>query len=91
MIEIVKITSVRSLGDYRLQICFSDGTSGVRDFADIVAEPGPMLLPLRSPTFFARVFVSMGVLAWPNGYELDSIQLQAEMKAASNLAHQAAE
>jgi Protein of unknown function (DUF2442) len=91
MIEIVKVTAVRSLGDYRLEIWFSDGTSGIRDFSDIIGESGPMLLPLRDPTYFSRVFISMGVLSWPNGYDMDAIQLHAEMKATGNLAHQAAE
>ena len=91
MIDIVKVTAVRSLGEYRLQIWFSDETSGIRNFSDIVDESGPMLMPLRDPTFFARVFVSMGVLSWPNGYDMDAIQLHAEMKAAGKLAHQAAE
>ena len=91
MIQIVKVTAVRPLGDFRLQVWFSDGTSGICDFAAIVAESGPMVIPLRDPAFFARVFISMGVLSWPNGYDVDAIQLHAEMKAAGKLAQQAAE
>jgi hypothetical protein len=33
----------------------------------------------------------MGVLAWPNGFDIDSIQLHREMKAAGELRRDTAE
>jgi len=80
MIEIVHMVKVEKLGGYRLRVRFSDGTEGERDFADIVAEGGEMVEPLRNPIFFARVFLEGGVLAWPNGFDLDSVALHQEMK-----------
>ena len=91
MIKIVNVTKVDVLGNFRLRVKFSDGSTGVHDFSDIVAEPGPMVEPLRNLEFFNRVFVSMGVLSWPNGYDLDAIQLNHEMKSAGELAASAAE
>lgn len=85
MITIVKVSSVKPLGDFRLRIGFSDGLSGVRDFADIVAQPGPMLEPLRDQDFFQRVFISCGVPTWPNGYDVDAIALHDEMLRAGLL------
>ena len=85
MIEIVKIVKVDKLGGFRLRLHFSDGSVGERDFSDIVAEGGPMVEPLRDPAFFARVFLEYGTLAWPNGFDLDSIALHQEMKAAGQL------
>jgi hypothetical protein len=54
---------------YRLRVAFSDGSSGEHDFSDLVAHTGPMVVPLRDPAFFARVFVP----AWPNGFDIDAI------------------
>jgi hypothetical protein len=85
MIEIVKVLRVQKLGLFRLRLHFSDGTQGVRDFADIVAQDGPMVAPLRDPKFFAKVFIQLGTLTWPNGYDLDSIALHGEMKTAGML------
>jgi hypothetical protein len=60
-----------------------------RDFSALVAETGAMVEPLRDPAFFSRVFIECGVLAWPNGFDLDSIALHIQMKEMS-LLHQAA-
>ncbi len=91
MIDIVNVTKVVVLGNFRLRIRFSDGTSGIHNFNEIVAEDGPMLEPLKKSDFFDRVFISMGVLAWPNGFDLDAIQLHREMKSAGELVATAAE
>jgi hypothetical protein len=90
MIEIVKITKVEKLGGFRLRLRFSDSTEGERDFSDIVAEGGPMVEPLKDPAFFARAFLEYGTLAWPNGYDIDSIALHDEMKSAGLLRRTAA-
>jgi hypothetical protein len=45
----------------------------VRDLSDVIAQGGPMVVPLKDPTYLARVFVEMGVPTWPNGFGLDSI------------------
>lgn len=81
----IDVVSVRSLGSHRLEIEFSDGTIGVRDFADIFHKTGPMAEPLKSSSYFQRVFVEDGALTWPNGYDWDPIALHDEMKAAGAL------
>ncbi len=91
MIEIINITKVDVLGNFRLRVRFSDGTAGIHDFNEIVSESGPMVEPLKNLEFFNRVFISMGVLAWPNGYDIDAIQLQHEMRSADELTATAAE
>jgi hypothetical protein len=73
-----------------LRIRFSDGTEGERDFSDMIAENGPMVAPLRDPLFFGRVFLELGTLTWPNGFDLDSIALHDEMKRADILRRSAA-
>ncbi len=90
MIDIIKIIGLEKLGGYRLRLRFSDGTEGEHDFSEMVSAPGPMVVPLQSPEFFARAFLQLGTLTWPNGYDLDSIALYDEMKSAGRLRRSAA-
>jgi Protein of unknown function (DUF2442) len=90
MFELVDVTEVRPSNDYRLAIKFSDGTEGEHDFADMIAEGGEMVEPLRDAAFFARVFLDDGILTWPNGFDLDSIALHMEMKERGQLRRTAA-
>jgi Protein of unknown function (DUF2442) len=85
MFELIDVVRVEPRGGYRLDLAFSDGSEGERDFADLIAEGGEMVEPLRDVAFFARVFLDDGVLTWPNGFDLDSIALHQEMKAAGLL------
>lgn len=91
MFELVDVVRVKPRGGYRLEVAFSDGTEGERDFADMIAEGGEMIEPLRDPAFFARVFLDDGILAWPNGFDLDSIALHMEMQQQGQLRRTAAE
>jgi hypothetical protein len=90
MIEIVKVVVLEHLGHFRLRLRFSDGTEGERDFSDVIGEGGPMVEPLADPQFFSKVFLELGTLAWPNGFDLDSIALHDEMKQAGLLRKSAA-
>jgi hypothetical protein len=85
MIEMVKVTQLRALDDRRLWVRFSNEKEGVRDFADIFAEGGVMVEPIRDPTMFRRVFLQFGAPSWPNGYDIDPIALYREMEAAGAL------
>jgi hypothetical protein len=55
--DIIKVIGVKALGGYRLRVTFSDDSEGERDFADVIAEGGPMVEPLADEAQFARVFV----------------------------------
>ena len=50
-----------------------------------------MVEPLKAKSYFDRVFVEMGVPTWPNGYDLDPIQLYMRLREAGALAPVAAE
>ena len=90
MIDIVKIVQVEKLGGFRLRLHFSDGTEGERDFSEMLSSGGPMIEPLRDQAFFARVFVELGTLTWPHGFDLDSIALHDAMKKSGLLQRSAA-
>jgi hypothetical protein len=88
MVDVLKL---RPLDGHRLWLRFTDGSEGVRDFTDILAQSGPMLEPLRSQDFFARVFIESGAPTWPNGYDIDPIKLYTDLRDAGALTRAAAE
>ncbi len=81
----IKVRTVKPVGDFRLAVEFSDDMRGERDFSFINQESGPMLEPLKDPAYFRRVFVEDGVPTWPNGYDWDPIALHDEMEEAGEL------
>jgi hypothetical protein len=88
---LTKVTRLEKLGGFRLRVQFSDGSEGLHDFATMVAEPGPMLTPLRDEDYFARVFLDFGAPTWPNGFDIAPEWLRREMDAAGELTQVAAE
>jgi len=82
---LTKVTGIERLGGFRLHIAFSDGSAGVHDFSSIVQEPGPLLVPLRDESYFARVFLEFGALTWPNGFDIAPEWLRREMSARNEL------
>src|SRR6266699_7238111 len=87
----IDVVSVKPLGGFRLRVGFSDGSSGEHDFSSTAARNGEMVQPLKDPVFFARVFVELGALTWPNGFDLDPIALHDRMAGAGELSREAAE
>lgn len=83
-IRMVRARRVRALADQRLEIVFDDDTMGVVDLSEFKTL-GPMTAPLKDPTFFARVFVEMGVPTWPNGCDIDPINAYRLMQEAGTL------
>ena len=55
------------------------------NLSDLLKQGGPMVEPLRAPEFFARVFVEMGAPTWPNGFDLDPINLYMNMRKSGDL------
>jgi hypothetical protein len=87
----VDVLRLRPLDGHRLWLRFTDGSEGVRDLSDVIAQGGPMIEPLKSPDYFARVFVEMGAPTWPNGFDIDPINLYMELRQAGALTLVAAE
>jgi hypothetical protein len=76
--QLVDVTGVEVIGDFRLRLTFRDGTVGDVDFRE--HEWRGVLEPLRDPAFFALVEVDpdAGTIAWPNGLDLAPEPLYAE-------------
>ena len=74
------VISLRPLDDYRLEVSFDDGTSGVVSLKDRLF--GPMFEPLREVTLFRQVRVDeFGAVCWPNGADLAPDALHAKVRA----------
>ena len=87
----VDVLRIRALDGRRLWVRFTDGNEGVHDLSSMLAEGGPMIEPLKAADYFARVFVEMGAPTWPNGFDLDPINLYMQMRDAGELSRVAAE
>jgi hypothetical protein len=68
MKKILRISSVRYLGDHRLYLEFNNGDSGELDLSSEL--DGPIFQPLQDPNVFATVRLEGGTIAWPNGADL---------------------
>ncbi|MBI5651399.1 MAG: DUF2442 domain-containing protein [Chloroflexi bacterium] len=68
-----RITQVRYVRDYILELIFADGIRAEIDFKNKIAGRGGVFTPLQDIEFFARVRVDseIGTLVWPNDVDLD--------------------
>ncbi len=80
MEELVDVSAVEVIGDYRLRLTFEDGTVGDVDFSD--REWRGVFEPLRDPSYFARVELDPegGMIAWPDGLDMAPEPLYAEAR-----------
>lgn len=83
-IKLVRARRARALDGYRLEIVFSDDTTGVIDLSEFV-RLGPVTEPLQDQAYFARVFIELGTPTWPNGCNIDAINAHMILEAAGDL------
>ena len=60
------------LPDYRIEVSFADGTSGIADLAPRLSQ-GPLgdgFDPLCDEKLFSQAFLEHGALTWPGGIDL---------------------
>ena len=74
-----KVTQVKVLDGYRLEISFDDGVQGVVSLHDRLF--GPVFEPLKNQNLFAQVRVDeFGAITWPNGADLAPDALYERIK-----------
>ena len=83
--RMVKLVEVEPKGGYQLALRFSDGAAGVFDFAPFIDTNAFMTAPLRDPAFFARHYIELGALAWPNGLDFSAGSLYRRLQDAGKL------
>ena len=79
--ELVDITGVEVIGNYRLRLTFEDGTVGDVDFTE--RDWSGVFEPLRDRDFFARVAVDpeAGTITWPGGLDMALEPLYEEARS----------
>ena len=68
-----RVTQVRHIRDYILELCFADGIRAELDFRAQIVGRGGVFAPLQDVSFFEQVRVDpeLGTLVWPNEVDLD--------------------
>lgn len=76
-----RVTDVHYLGDFRLELFFSDGAHGELDFRARIVGRGGVFTPLQDVEFFRQVSVDSeaGTLVWPNGVDFCPDVLYSEV------------
>lgn len=67
---ILHVTEAKYLDEYKVQVSFNNGRTGVADLAG--ALYGPIFAPLKEKSYFStlRVDDELDTIAWPNGADL---------------------
>ena len=76
----IKLIQATAQPDFCMKLVFSDHSWGVLDFKPSLRRTGSLLEPLRDPSYFARCFIDMGGLCWPNGLELGAESLRQKLQ-----------
>ena len=71
----IKLLTARYLGNFQVELTFSDGKEGIFSGLDLLKKQGPLLDALRDEAYFQRLFIDAGALSWPNGLELSPSRL----------------
>ncbi len=75
-----KLKRVIARPDYRLELIFDDGLSGIVDIKSRLC--GPVFAPLLNTELFGSVAIdAYGAIVWPNGADLDPDALIARMSS----------
>jgi hypothetical protein len=67
-----RVKAISVLPDYRLAVTFNDGNSGIVDFSAVTrAKDAGIYSALAAQSVFEQATISLGVVTWPNGADLD--------------------
>ena len=68
-----RVKQVAALDGFRLRVQFVDGTEGIVDMGAFLSSNktcSTVFEPLRDPSVFAQVTVSLGTVEWPSGADV---------------------
>ncbi len=80
MADTVRVTGVRALEDYHLELTFTTGETRLFD-ARPYLDKG-IFVELRDPSCFRSVRLAFGSIAWPHEQDFGPESLYAESKPA---------
>jgi len=73
-----KITQLNVLPNYRLEVIFRDGTTGI---VDLSGEPfDGVFAPFADQNFFKQATLENGVIVWPGGLDIAPDAMYREIK-----------
>ncbi|MGH8144079.1 MAG: DUF2442 domain-containing protein [Steroidobacteraceae bacterium] len=78
------IIRLKVLPDYRLEVSFADGTSGLVNLAPRLSQ-GPLgdgFDPLCDEKVFAQAYLEHGALTWPGGIDLAPDAMYQRIRAS---------
>ncbi len=65
-----KITEIKINKPKTILCTLDNGESIEYSMGFIDADSSEMVIPLKDPAFFSKVFIEYGSLSWPNGYDI---------------------
>ena len=72
MIKIREIIDVKANDDFTLECAMDNGEVYLYDMSYLKDyEGGPMIQPLKDISYFKKVYIEVGALEWPNGFDID--------------------
>jgi len=76
------------LPDYKIEVSFADGTSGIADLAPRLSQGrlGDGFDPLCDEKVFSQAFLEHGALTWPGGIDLAPDAMYQRIRATGTSA-----
>ena len=77
-----RVVWVKALPNYRLDVRFVDGTTGIVDMREMIESPeAGVFEALRSQAAFSRVYLSFGAVTWSGELDLAPDAMYDEIRA----------
>src|SRR5580692_13009557 len=76
-----RVTAVEVLPEFRLQVAFADGLTGIVDLSALVHSPcAGVFASLAEPSLFAQVRIDLGAVSWPGDLDLAPDAMHAAIR-----------
>jgi hypothetical protein len=76
----IKIIKAKYVGDYQIELTFSNEFIGLFNGKKLLSRKGSLLEPLRDESFFKKFYIEVGALSWPHGLKLSPSKLYHDCK-----------
>lgn len=73
----MKAVSVNALPEYKIEVAFDDGVSGVVDLKDFIGKG--IFSALKDKSLFNKVYTTGYSIAWSDELEIDALAIYAEI------------
>jgi hypothetical protein len=77
-VDIVHVTSVEPLENYRLRVRLNNGRKGIFDMSSYLSEG--VFIELKDPAYFDRVYIDYGTVVWPHEQDIAPDTIEFELQ-----------